>query len=87
VPHHVQFKKSLRKNEKSRIRNKVSKSRLATVVKKVRTATTQEEGVAALKQAVSVIDSTASRGIIKKTTAARKKSRLTKFVNKLGAQA
>ena len=83
MPHHDQFKKSLRQNEKSRLRNKISKTRLATVVKKVMTASTKEEAQAALQQAISVIDSTARRGIIKKTTAARKKSRLTKMVNRM----
>ncbi len=35
-----------------------------------------------LKEAYKAIDKAAKRGVIKKNTAARKKSRLTKFVNK-----
>ncbi len=35
-----------------------------------------------LKDAYKAIDKAAKRGVIKKNTAARKKSRLTKFVNK-----
>jgi len=81
VPHHAQFKKSLRKEAKRNLRNRMAKSRLRTMVKKVRTAPSKEEAEKILRQAVSVIDSTARKGIIKKTTAARKKSRLYKFIN------
>ena len=81
MPHHAQFKKSLRKEVKRNLRNSNAMSRLRTMVKKVTAAGSKEEAEAALKQAVSVIDSTAGKGIMKKTTAARKKSRLYKFVN------
>jgi len=81
VPHHAQFKKSLRKEVKRNIRNRMAKSRLRTMVKKVRTAPSKEEAEKILRHAVSIIDSTARKGIIKKTTAARKKSRLYKFIS------
>ena len=80
MPHHDQFKKSIRQEAKRRLRNQAAKSLLNTKVKKVNSAASQEEAQDALKQAVSVIDTTARKGIIKKTTAARKKSRLHKFV-------
>ena len=84
MPHHDQFKKSLRQEAKRNLRNRMAKSRLATTIKKVKTAASQEEAQADLREAVSVIDSTAGKGIIKKTTAARKKSRLHKFVSNMG---
>lgn len=80
LPHHVQFKKTLLVNEKLQIRNRAAKSRLNTFIKKVHAAKSKEDGELALKDAVSLIDSTAHKGIIKKETAARKKSRLFKFV-------
>lgn len=80
MAHHAQFKKSLRQEVKRNLRNRVAKSRLRTSIKKVRTATSKTDGEAALKTAISVIDSTARKGIIKRQTASRTVSRLTKFV-------
>jgi len=80
MPQHKQFKKALKVNEKARIRNKAAMTRLKTFVKKVQTASSKEEAVEQLKNATTIIDRTARKGIIKKETAARKKSRLTKFV-------
>jgi len=83
VPHHSQFKKSLRQEPKRQVRNRAAKSRMATMVKKVKAAPSKEEAQSALRDAVSVIDLTARKGIIKKTTAARKKSGLYKIVAKM----
>ncbi len=83
MPHHAQFKKTLKKDKKARLRNRSAKSRMTTAVKKIRSAATKEEASAALLSAISIIDSTARRGIIKKETASRKVSRLTVFVNKI----
>ena len=83
MPYHQQFKKSLRKSAKARMRNRAVKSRVRTMIKKVHQSPSQEDALKALHQAVSVIDSTARKGIIKKTTAARNKSRLYKFVAKM----
>ena len=80
MPHHSQFKKTLRKNEKARLRNQSAKSQVNTLIKKVKNATSKEEAEQALRKVVSAIDSTARKGIIKKTTAARKKSNLYKNV-------
>lgn len=80
MPQHKQFKKALKVNEKFRVRNSSAKSSLNTSIKKIKTAESKEEAQGALEQAISIIDSTASKGIIKKATAARKKSRLSKFV-------
>jgi len=83
VPHHAQFKKSIRQDVKRILRNKTAKSRMNTSIKKVVTATSKDEAETALRKAVSIIDTTARKGIIKKETAARKKSRLTKSVAKM----
>jgi len=83
VPHHKQFEKALKQNEAARLRNRTIKSRVATFVKKVRTAQSKEEAEQLLSKTFSVIDTTARKGIIKKQTAARKKSRLAKLVAKM----
>ena len=85
MPQHKQFKKALKVNEKARIRNKAMKSRLRTFVKKVRTAASKEEAQELFRATTSIIDSTARKGVIKKTTAARQKSRLSKFIARMGA--
>jgi small subunit ribosomal protein S20 len=68
-----------RQNEAARVRNKAVRTALKTDAKKVRTATVDgDEGAAqtALRQASRQLDKAASKGVIHKRTAARKKSRL-----------
>ncbi len=71
--------KRRRQDAKLNERNRAGKSRMATAVKQLRAAS-PEEKAAALKRAVSVIDKAAKHGVIKKTTASRKKSRLMKEI-------
>ena len=80
----------MRQDEVRRMRNKAYKTRLKNVVKKVETAVSEQNKEAAetaLHEAVSIIDRTASKGVIHKNKAARKKSRLSKKVNALSANA
>ena len=83
MPHHKSAAKRVKTNEKSRLRNVAAKSRMRAAVKAVRAATTKSEAESALKQAVVVLDRTAAKGIIKKETASRQKSRLAKYAAKL----
>lgn len=65
-------------------RNKAIKSEVKTSIKKVEAAVAakdKEAAVAALKNATSVIESAASKGIFHKNNTARKVSRLNKLVN------
>ena len=74
-------------NEKDAARNRAVKSSVKTAVKKVRTAVEsgdKEAASAALVGATSAIDKAKAKGIIKKNTAARKVSRLSQSVNKIG---
>ena len=80
MPQHKQFEKAIKVNEKARQRNKAKKSRVASVVKKIQSAETKEEALTVFKDVVSVIDSAARKGVMKKNTAARKKSRLSKSI-------
>lgn len=70
-----------RQNEKRRIRNRVFRGRARTFVAKARTAVqaeTPEVAKAAVVEAISALDRAASKGIIHKNNAARRKSRLMK---------
>lgn len=75
-------KQSLKRME----RNKAVKSSIKTYVKKVHSAIEKKEVDAAnnlLREAMHLINKTASKGIIHKNNASRKISRLTKRVNTL----
>jgi small subunit ribosomal protein S20 len=85
MPHHKSAAKRVITNEKSRRRNIAARSRLRTAIKAVQTAGTRPEAMIAYRQAVSVLDRVAAKGIIKKETADRRKARLAKFAAKLPA--
>jgi small subunit ribosomal protein S20 len=75
-----------RQNEKRRVANKSVRSELKTSIKSaVSAAEAGDSAVAkdALRLAQIRIDKAASSGILKKETAARRKSQLTKQVNSL----
>jgi small subunit ribosomal protein S20 len=73
-----------RQNEKARQRNKMVRSELQTRTKKALTAAENGEDTAdALKAAIRRIDTAATKGVLHKNTAARKKSRLIKQVRRL----
>jgi small subunit ribosomal protein S20 len=77
-----------RQSEERRQRNKAVKSSVRTSAKKfVLLARKKEAGEAeiALKDMIKKIDSAACKGIIKKNTAARKKSRMQRLFNTLKA--
>ena len=78
----------MRQDEKRRIRNKGVKSAIRTAAKKVVSASEKKDAAAAkeaLLDMIKRIDTAAGKGIVKKNTAARKKSRMQKLVNRLGA--
>lgn len=70
--------KQNRKMIKHRARNRAAMAALRTAVKKARTAVDDKAGDASslVKQAVSIIDSAVSKGILKRGTASRYVSRL-----------
>ena len=75
--------KRIRVTEKKTARNTSLKSALKTTIKKFNTAATEgsEESKDLLKNAIQSLDKAASKGIIHKNTAARKKSRLSARLN------
>ncbi|HTN02113.1 MAG TPA: 30S ribosomal protein S20 [Planctomycetaceae bacterium] len=88
MPNTESAKRSLRKKEVRRLRNRSERSALRTIVKKVRVAVGAGDAVQskdALQAAIKRIDRAADKGLIHKNKAARDKSRLTKACNKLAA--
>ncbi len=83
MAHHKSAKKRIRTNERKKEINKMYSSRIKTSVKKALDNTDKEQAEKLYKDAVSVLDRSVDKGRIKKNTAARKKSRLTKHLNKL----
>ena len=63
-------------NEKSRLRNRAIRAELRTRQKAVLAAAGTENEAEALRLAIKRIDKAATKGVIHKNTAARKKSRL-----------
>ena len=61
-------------------RNKMVKSSLRTAIRKYREALGTENAQVLLNRAFSALDRAASKGVIHKTTAARKKARLAKML-------
>ncbi len=68
-------------NAKRHERNKATKAELKTRTKRVEATLGTDDNDEAVRAAVKRIDSAASKGIIHKNAAARKKSRMMKKVN------
>lgn len=78
-----------RQNEKRRVRNAAVRSTIRTSVKSARTAIEggqADQAREALLRTIQVLDKAATKGVIHKNTAARKKSRLTRQLNVLASR-
>ena len=85
----VSARKRVRQNEKNRavnraVRSKI-KSSMAKIDKMLGEGGDAKDLAAYSKTVVSGIDKACKKGVLHKNTAARKKSRMQKLVNKLGA--
>ncbi|MFC1716581.1 30S ribosomal protein S20 [Candidatus Poribacteria bacterium] len=79
-------KKRIKTNIKRHDRNVAVKTAIKTVVKNVEQAIDEgnlETAQASYSEAISALDSAATKGIIKKNSASRKKARLAKRINAL----
>lgn len=85
MAHHKSAKKRIRSSEKRKRINKMTDSKIKTVMKKTLATSTKEEVEQLYKEAVAIIDKGASKGRLHKNNAARKKSKITKHLNKLVA--
>lgn len=79
-------KKALRQSQRRRIVNLRRLKIMKSLLKKIRvliSAKKKEEALKLLPQIYQAIDKTAKRGVIKKNTAARKKSRINRAIKKI----
>lgn len=78
--------KAMRQSTRRRIRNLAKKDAFRKAVKNVRkliAAGKKTEAMEAMKKAMQALDKAAKTRVIHKNTASRKKSRLTKAINKI----
>lgn len=86
MPNHVSAEKRDRQAKRRRTFNRRNMSRMRTEMKKLRMALSakkKDEALQIFNHVISIIDRTASKGVIHKNTAARYKSRLTLKLNAL----
>ena len=79
-------KKALRQSKKRNVLNVRTKNKMKKIVKGLRVFVEEkkiEDAKKILPKAYKAVDKAAKRGVIKKNTASRKKSRLTKAINKI----
>jgi len=87
MPQKQSAKKALKQSEKHQLLNNRYKKKMRSLIKEFRFLIKKEKKIEAeklLSQVYKAIDKTAKKGIIKKGNASRKKSRLTKAMNKIG---
>ena len=88
MPNIKSAKKRVITSAKRAARNKAIKSELKTTIKKFDAAIAESDKAAvdtAFREAVKMVDQAAAKGVIKKNTASRKKSKLAVRVNKANA--
>ncbi|MCX7835726.1 MAG: 30S ribosomal protein S20 [bacterium] len=85
MPHHLSCKKRMRTSKEENLQNRSGKSQIKTATKKVLLAKTKAEAEPLVREAISVLDKMAQKGIIHKNNAANKKSTLMNFFNRLPA--
>lgn len=86
--HRLSAKKHVRADEKKRVRNRHRKVTLRTAIKNTELALQNgdiEKSQELTKQTFSLLDRAACKGVIKKGTANRQKSRLAQKLNSLTA--
>ena len=90
MPNSRSARKSQRKNEARRLRNRSQRSTLRTQVKKVRTAVEDgdfDTAESLYRTTTKRLDQAAAKHLIHKNKAARLKSRLAQMINKHKAEA
>jgi small subunit ribosomal protein S20 len=88
MANHPSALKRYRQSQRRRLINQINRHRLKTQLKKLRAAITAGKAAdakAILPETFGVIDKSVQKGVIKRNTAGRYKSRLTKKVNAIPA--
>lgn len=83
MPNIKSAKKRLRQSRKRREHNKDVKSSIRTVTKQLLQTEKPDEAEALFRRASALLDRAARRSIVSENAAARRKSRLSRYVNSL----
>lgn len=86
MPNTKSAEKRVRQEQRRTAQNRAQRSKLKTSLKKVIQATDATEAAAAQKEAAALLDRLATRRLIHPNKAARKKSQLAHYVQRLGAE-
>ena len=78
--------KRIRQEQKRTVHNRAQRSRMKTAIKRVSSSEDPKEAAEALKDVSALLDRLASRRIIHRNKAMRKKAQLAKVVNELTAK-
>jgi small subunit ribosomal protein S20 len=79
-------KKALRQSLRRRARNLVYKNKIKNLLKEAKSLVSQKkikEAKVLLSNIYKALDKAAKKGVIKKNTASRRKSRISKLINKI----
>jgi small subunit ribosomal protein S20 len=85
MANHKSAIKRIRANNAKRLRNRYQAKTARTFIKRLRNTESKAEAQELLKKVSSMLDRLAKKNVLHKNNAANKKSKLTKFVNKLAA--
>ncbi len=85
MPNIKSASKRLRQNSKRRERNRTVRSEIRTRTKSLLATESADEAAQAYRTITSLLDSAARKGMISKQAAARRKSRLARYVSGLSA--
>ena len=85
MPHHTQFKKTLRKDAKRRTENRSKRARLRQALRHYRELSDPQAAATALPGVVSLLDKGAKTHLIPPSRASRLKSRLAASLERLRA--
>jgi small subunit ribosomal protein S20 len=84
MAHHKSAKKRIRQTETRRLENRYYMVTTRNAIKKLRKMTNKDEALQLYPKVVSMLDKLAKRNQIHKNQASNLKSKLIKFVNKIG---
>jgi small subunit ribosomal protein S20 len=84
MAHTKSAKKRIRQSAKRRLENRYYGKTMRNAVRKLRQTQTKDEAETNLPRVISLVDKVAKRNQIHKNKASNLKSKLTKYVNKLG---
>jgi len=83
LPNIKSAKKRLRQNHKRRERNRTVRSQIRTRTKSLLKTESSDDAETAYRKVSSMLDTAARKGIVSKQAAARRKSRLARYVRGL----